>query len=161
MKRETVKQIKDQNGASAVEFALILPFLILIIFGTIELGLYLYNKNVITNASREGARAGIVGRTPRLSNNDIDTVVKNYCQDHLITFGSDAGPSVTIKPINNDADTFDPNTERCTVYQLDIGYIFKCELEVTVAYVYDFLVLSNLGFGSTTITAVSVMKMES
>ena len=158
MKRGTVKQIKDLNGASAVEFALILPFLILIIFGTIELCLYLYNKNVITNASREGARAGIVGKMPRLSNNDIETVVKNYCQDYLITFGNDAGPVVSIKPINNDSGTFDENNQRCTVYELN-G--FRCELEVTVAYVYDFLVLSNLGFGSTTIPAVSVMKMES
>jgi Flp pilus assembly protein TadG len=157
MKRENVKQIKDQNGASAVEFALILPLLILILFGTIELGLYLFNKNVITNASREGARAGIVGRTPRLTNNDIDTVVKNYCASHLITFGSAAGPVVSIKPINNDSGTFNKLTERCTVYELN-G--FKCELEVTVDYVYDFLVLSNIGFGSTTITAVSVMKME-
>jgi Flp pilus assembly pilin Flp len=159
MKRENVKQIKDQNGASAVEFALILPLLILILFGAIELGLYLFNKNVITNASREGARAGIVGRIPRLSNADIETKVKKYCEDHLITFVSDAGPVVSIKPINNDSGTFNQLTERCTVYELDIGYIFKCELEVTVDYVYDFLVLSNL-FGSTTITAVSVMKME-
>ena len=160
MKRETVKQIKDQSGASAVEFALILPLLILILFGTIELGLYLFNKNVITNASREGARAGIVGRIPRLSNADIETEVKKYCEDHLITFGNDAGPDVSIKDVNNDADTFDPATERCTVYELDLGYIFKCELEVTVDYDYDFLFLSNLGFGTTTITAVSVMKME-
>ena len=52
----------SQKGASAVEFALILPLLMLILFGIIEFSLLMYNKAMITNASREGARRGIVYR---------------------------------------------------------------------------------------------------
>ena len=51
---------RNQRGASAVEFALILPILICVLFGIVEFGLLMYDKAVITNASREGARAGIV-----------------------------------------------------------------------------------------------------
>ena len=56
----------SQKGASAVEFALVLPLLMLITFGIIEFGMLMYNKQVITNASREGARAGIVASSPRV-----------------------------------------------------------------------------------------------
>ena len=151
MNMKSVKRIKDRRGTTAIEFALILPLLIMLLFGTIELGLYLFNKQVITNAGREGARAGIVVRAPRLTNIEIESKVKEYCEDHLVTFGSPGPPVVTLKPVDG-GDPFDPNTERCTQ--------FGCDLEVTVNYDYDFLVLSNLGFGPTTITAVSVMKME-
>ena len=50
--------LKGNNGASAVEFAVVLPLLVLP-FGIIEFSLALYDKAMITNASREGARAGI------------------------------------------------------------------------------------------------------
>jgi len=50
----------NERGASAVEFALLLPLLMLIVFGIIEFGIGLYRQAVLTNASREGARSGIV-----------------------------------------------------------------------------------------------------
>jgi Flp pilus assembly protein TadG len=53
-------KLRETKGASMVEFALVLPILILILFGIIEFGILIYNQQVITNASREGARYGIV-----------------------------------------------------------------------------------------------------
>jgi Flp pilus assembly pilin Flp len=49
-----------QRGASAVEFALLLPLLVLFVFGIIEFGAWFYDQAVITNASRVGARLGSV-----------------------------------------------------------------------------------------------------
>jgi Flp pilus assembly protein TadG len=70
--------LKREDGAAAVEFALVLPILILILFGIIEFGFALYNKEVITNASREGARYGIIMRIPsRYSADEIKTDVVN------------------------------------------------------------------------------------
>ena len=43
-----------------VELALALPMMLLLIFGAVEFGTAMYDKAVITNASREGARFGIV-----------------------------------------------------------------------------------------------------
>lgn len=152
-KMKRIRTIQNQIGAAAVEFAIVLPLLIALIFGTIELALYVFNKHVVTNASREGARAGIVARAPdRLSNAEVEAVVLNYCQTHLVTFGANNPPVVSLKPINNDSDTFDSVTERCTR--------FGCDLEVQVDYDYGFLVLSNFGFSPKTIRAVSLMKME-
>ena len=64
------KLANDQSGAAAVEFALILPVMLLFIFGIIEFGLFMYNKQVLTNACREGARVGIVVRSPRSQVNE-------------------------------------------------------------------------------------------
>ena len=50
----------EQKGVAALEFAIILPVLLLLTCGIIEFSVALYDKAMITNASREGARAGIV-----------------------------------------------------------------------------------------------------
>lgn len=78
------------SGAAAVEFALIFPLLLLVIFGAIEFGTALYDKAVITNASREAARAGVVLRTPPLTSTQIRQVALNYCEDKLVTYGAAA-----------------------------------------------------------------------
>ena len=77
-----MKGIKNHRGASAVEFALILPLLAVILFGVIEFGLLLFDKQVITNASREGARYGIVQAIPRMTAGQINTIVQTYCQNY-------------------------------------------------------------------------------
>jgi Flp pilus assembly protein TadG len=55
------KLVKSQKGQSMVELALILPVIILLLFGILEFGRIFYSYIVITNAAREGARIGAVG----------------------------------------------------------------------------------------------------
>jgi Flp pilus assembly protein TadG len=65
--------------------------------GTIEGSLAMYDKAVITNASREGARAGIVARNPPLSEAEIRQVVQAYTQNAVVDFGQTRVlPVVTI-----------------------------------------------------------------
>ncbi len=47
-------------GASAVEFALIVPILIMLVFGIIQFGLAMSQKASLANGAREGARVGAV-----------------------------------------------------------------------------------------------------
>jgi Flp pilus assembly protein TadG len=68
----------DERGAAAAEFALLLPVLLTILFGIIEFGMIMYGREVVTNASREGARAGIVQRVPPLTPGEITAVATNY-----------------------------------------------------------------------------------
>jgi Flp pilus assembly protein TadG len=95
-----------QRGAAVVEFALILPILLLLLVGTIDASLALYDKAVITNASREGARAGIVARSLPLTDTQIKGVVERYLQGALISLGPNSPvPKVEIKTVtsaNND-----------------------------------------------------------
>lgn len=134
-----IMMIKEQKGASAVEFAILLPVLILILFGTVEFGLLLYNQQVITNASREGARTGIVAQTPRVSDTEIETVVLNYCGTNLVTFGASVSPSVNVSRG---------------------GSMFGDDLTVTVSFNYTFLVLSSLGFDPRQLVGQTLMKLE-
>lgn len=60
-------------GQSLVEFALVLPFLILILMGTLDTGWMIYTNNALSNAAREGARVGITGKT----DTEIKTRVKS------------------------------------------------------------------------------------
>jgi Flp pilus assembly protein TadG len=57
------KLIRRNSGVAAVEFALVLPVLILLIAGMMDLGHAFYLKQIITNASREGARYGVLYHT--------------------------------------------------------------------------------------------------
>ena len=72
------KKLQSESGASAVEFALLLPVLMMILFGIIEFGLALYRQAILTNASREGARLGIVQSIPAITTGQIDAVIDTY-----------------------------------------------------------------------------------
>ena len=45
-----------EKGAAAVEFALLLPLLLVILFGIIDFGLYLYDDLLLTHVARDAAR---------------------------------------------------------------------------------------------------------
>lgn len=54
---KTIRNLgNNERGQSAVEFALILPILIIILLGIVEFGWFLNAKITITSAAREGAR---------------------------------------------------------------------------------------------------------
>lgn len=55
--RRTSKS-RVQRGAVAVEFALVLPLLLLLLLGMMDYGWYFFCRLSVTNAAREGARAG-------------------------------------------------------------------------------------------------------
>ena len=141
----------SQKGASLVEFALLLPLLMLITFGIIEFGLLFYNQQVITNASREGARAGVVYQLPqRLSQGEIQGIVNNYADQRLVTFGSRT-PNVDV--YNCSAGTA---SSACTG-ALNLNAPSGSNLRVVVRYDYNwiFLPINQLEY-----TAESVMRYE-
>ena len=59
--RGRVSRVHGERGAAAVEFALILPVLVLLLFGIIEFGRGYNAKIEVTGAAREGARVLAVG----------------------------------------------------------------------------------------------------
>ena len=141
----------DQRGGSLVEFAVIAPLLFVILFGIIEFGILFYDRAMITNASREAARAGIVynfipDSPPRISDAEIRQVVRDYCEDHLISFGEGSTLTIPIERTGNEAG--------------DI-------LTVTVNYPFRFLVFSNVLAliggnvgGLVNLSAETIMRLE-
>ena len=56
-----MKSLRNNKGQALVEFAIVLPILLLLVMGIFQFGMMLNSYLTIENASREGARAGIIG----------------------------------------------------------------------------------------------------
>lgn len=71
--------LRSERGAALVEFALVVPFLMLIMCATIDFGLAVYTLNNLTAAVREGGRFAAT-RAPAVSANDatVNDRVYNY-----------------------------------------------------------------------------------
>ena len=92
-----------QKGAQAVEFALVLPFFILILFAVLDFGILVYNKAIITNASREGARSGAL-LSGTWDSTAVQQVACNYARNTLISVNSGTSTSTctgTKDPVVN------------------------------------------------------------
>lgn len=142
MKKKMI--MKNQKGVAVVELAIVLPLLLLLAFGIIEGSLLLYNKQVITNASREGARAGIAkiyGGVPVVDTAKVQEIVESYCLNRLVTFGTPNAPQVDLPSPDN------------------LGGDYPTYVRVRVTYDYNFLVFSLFGHGpSIQIVAKTVMQ---
>jgi Flp pilus assembly protein TadG len=89
------KKFFNIRGQALVEFAIILPLLLLLVVGIFEFGRYFYNMNNITNVAREGVRFAVV--TPNYTQASVESFVKQ----RLSAFGYDPTKStvtVTAKP---------------------------------------------------------------
>lgn len=102
---------------------MILPVFIFLLCGIIELSIALYDKAVLINASREGARAGIVLRNPKLTSLEIENIVLSYTQKTLISLGTTNTPTVSVLQSS--------------------PAVFPNPISVTVTYTYG-----GFGFGS-------------
>lgn len=55
-------RIRDEHGQSMTEFAVILPILVVLLFGIVQFGILFNNYVTLTDAARAGARAAAVSR---------------------------------------------------------------------------------------------------
>lgn len=141
----------NERGGAAVEFAILLPVLLLIIFGGIEYGLLMFNKQIITNASREASRAGIVSQVPKVTSEEMITIAQSYCRNFLVTFDGAVPPTLpTVTP------SYPDGTQN-----------FGDRLTVTIQYDYQFLLLPFLqgifgtgALNTLTLNAATTMRYE-
>lgn len=87
---------KKRKGQALVEFALVLPFLIILILGIMEFGWLTKNQLAVANATREGARAAALGK----SISEITTTIQNGTTG---VPGSPANLTILMKRDDNDA----------------------------------------------------------
>jgi Flp pilus assembly protein TadG len=110
---------RSQRGASAVEFAIMAPLFVAVLFAIVEFGLILYTQSMLTHASREGARFGVVYCSPRRSTAEIQQVVQNFLDQCGLT-------------------------STATVAVNGAGGTSGSDLGVAVNYTYEFFVLSRI-----------------
>ncbi len=129
---------RNRRAAAAVEFALVAPVFFLLILGMVEYGRMVMVQQVITNASREGARRAVLdGATTA----DVETLAKDYLTSAQV---SAPGATVTVapNPPNNAA--------------------FGEAVTVTVAIPFNQVswLPSPMYLGGRTLTASTVMRRE-
>jgi Flp pilus assembly protein TadG len=71
-----------RSGASAVEFALLLPFLGILVIGMLEIGRGLMVKEMLSDAAQKGCRTAAL---PGKSNSDVQADVANIMSDNGVT----------------------------------------------------------------------------
>jgi Flp pilus assembly protein TadG len=96
MRAKLRKEAKKEDGAAAVEFALIVGLLAILVFGLLEYGLAFWQVQNLRAATREGAREAAVGG----SNAEIRTAMVNAAGGSLT-----GGEAITVSPPLCDEDT--------------------------------------------------------
>lgn len=93
-------KIRKNTGQTLVELAIILPVLVALIFGMTDFGRVLNGYMVATQASREGARAAVLGADNAAVEIKVRTAASTLDQAQLIVATTPAtrtrGDSVTV-----------------------------------------------------------------
>jgi Flp pilus assembly protein TadG len=79
---------RSRSGAAAVEMAMVLPMVILFVFGIYEYGRFVFTYTTATNAVRDGCRYAIVNTQTLATSTDVQTVVNNKMAGLLNTINS-------------------------------------------------------------------------
>jgi Flp pilus assembly protein TadG len=138
--RQLLRRGRAQEGSAAVEFALILPVLLLLVLGGLDMGHMYYMDHLITNASREGARYAAKYTWPSTAE-PTSAQVSNYVKSTL------------------NYDAF--NLTNLTVTKTVAGAIPSRIATVTVTAEKHWWVLGTLaGFSTKTLRAQTAMNVE-
>ena len=133
---------RSARGAELIEFAIVVPLLLLLLAGIFDFGMMFRTFEAVTNAAREGARVGVL---PGYAAEDIEARIDAY----MAVSGLTGTYTVDVDnvPIATGAGTFNARA-------------------VTVNYTYQFAVLGTIGaafggnFTTIPLRAVSVMRTE-
>jgi hypothetical protein len=151
-----IEKSKSNRGQTIVEFAFIMVLLFIFIMGILEFSIILYDKAILTDACREGAREGVLYRVDgsfdyqNFSTQAIKDAITNHLHNRLVTFGPAFNPDDDITVFWDPAPTH------------------GAELHVQVDFPYTYLALSrfasavgsSMGDGTLNISARSIMRME-
>jgi Flp pilus assembly protein TadG len=129
------RDLQSRCGVATVEFAIIAPLFFLLVLGSIELGRALMVQQILTNASRAGAR---------------DAVTLAGTQDSAIAAATDFAAGASVGGI---AVTVSPNPATASSGQM-------VSVTVTVPYENVTWVPAPWFMGGKTLTATSVMRKE-
>jgi Flp pilus assembly protein TadG len=140
-------RVRSQSGAELVEFALVLPILLLVFGGIVDFGLLLQRQQVITNAAREGARLAVL---PGYTQADVQARVTQFVREGINSDG--AAPSTDLTLV-----TLTPGT----------GPPFQAA-RVHVTLADRFLILGPIvslaggtgSFGTIALNATTTMRVE-
>lgn len=101
VKYRSPKGHRHRRGATAVEFALVLPVMVTLLLGTVDFGRFAYTQIAVTNAARAGAAFGSMNPYSSATQTNWQTKVIAATRDEMFQqTGYVAGNlAVTVTPI--------------------------------------------------------------
>jgi Flp pilus assembly pilin Flp len=141
-------QRHEERGANAVEFALLVPILILLLFGIISFGWLFSQQLALNNAVREGARFAVtVGNPTAQQCNQLQPTVRNALAGS--TIGNTDDVTVTARIAGSSdctgttilcQDSFDPVSG--DIASIEVDAVYPANLLLPVPSVSPTLTLS-------------------
>jgi Flp pilus assembly protein TadG len=144
------RRVRSERGAELIEFAVVLPILLLVFAGIVDFALVFQRFLVVSNAAREGGRIAVL---PGYSQTDVQNRVTQYVQqglgDNTVT------PTTVLTSVTIDPPGATPPFPAA---------------QVTVSITHSYLLLgpvstllggSGGSWSSITLSARSTMRIES
>jgi len=132
------KNIPNNRGQSLIEFAFVLPILVIMIGGVFEFGMLFMTNHIVQNACREGVRLAVV--LPNLEDDDPRVISR-------------------IEELIPDAELFSAFEDGITN-----NGIYDCEVNdqvtVTISGTYNFNILNIIGIENIVLSIPTTMRYE-
>jgi Flp pilus assembly protein TadG len=133
---------REEAGVAVVEFALVLPILIVLLFGLLDFGKAFNYWIDETHLANEGARWAVVNKNPGSG------TLQEYIRDQANTEELRTGGTSSV-----------PDALQVCI-SFPQGEVVGAPVEVTVATNYNWLSFLGLSVTSTSITGRSTMRLE-
>ena len=142
------RRFSSERGAELIEFALVLPILLLVFAAIVDFGLLFQRYLTICNAAREGARIAVL---PGYTQTDVQNRVTLYVQQG--TGDATLSPTTTVTAVSVDPPGATPPFP-------------AAQVRVTMTHNYLFLgpvsgLLGGGSFSAVTLGATATMRIES
>lgn len=141
--------LRSDRGQAVVEFMIVFPLLVLLVFGIIEMGAAWRTYQVTTNAAREGARLTVL---PSANEDDIRAAIADR-----LTEGGLNPSDATIDFVCDSGDCFGAGRTTGAGAEVRIAYPFNFVLLGPIA---DYVAGGGDSFGSVTMQTGFVMRIE-
>jgi Flp pilus assembly protein TadG len=126
---------RHQHGQSLVEFALVLPIIVLLIMAFMEVGRAVFAFNTIANAARQGARVAAVNQLADVTECDESRPVEDPYEPHWSLRGCAIVAAKTLGITTSNIDVaYEPPPD--TTLDCDPTLHVGCIAVVTVTYDY-------------------------
>jgi len=131
--------LHGERAQALVEYALVLPILLLLLLGIMEFGILVFNYNTIANAAREGARYGIV-----------------HCRDELDVIGITEAVLALTAGLDQTALSIESSI---IVYSIDDEAV-RVEVDYEAQLITRMIIEAVGGDPALNLSAVSTMQLE-
>ena len=148
---------RHSRGQSLVEFALVIPLFLVMLFGIIDIGRVIWANDALSNAAREGARFASVTGSSLITPTSTKADIKTYTRNYAIAAGTNVTVTVCYSAVQNSSAT-----AGCTgdVDQSNVSNDRGSLVTVRVTSTVPILTGTLLGMGAFTVSGASTVLVN-